>query len=62
MIDCHIHVFQQQWDNEQFQRRLNDAGIDEGFVISLPPNTFQGLLNGLQITDQERLENLLKKF
>jgi predicted TIM-barrel fold metal-dependent hydrolase len=60
MIDCHIHVFQQQWDNEQFQRRLNDAGIDEGFVISLPPNTFQGLLNGLQITDQERLENLLK--
>lgn len=57
ILDGHIHLLNDTEGREDFQRKLRNAGIDGGIVISLPPSVFSGLAPSAP--PLERIHNVL---
>jgi len=56
VLDGHIHILEKTENREEFLQRLQQAGIEGGIILSLPPTSFQQL--GQTGLASERLENL----
>jgi hypothetical protein len=56
ILDGHIHILDGKKDRRDFIRRLAQAGIQGGLVISLPPPSFPWV--AARASAQERLDNL----
>lgn len=57
ILDGHIHIRDGVENRGEFLRRLEDAGIEGGIVISLPPPAFPGVAHSAPPV--ERMDNLL---
>ena len=56
ILDGHIHIKKGQVDPTEFARRLAEAGVDGGILISYPPKAFPYLSDSGP--PQERLDNV----
>ena len=56
ILDGHIHIKKGQVDRDEFARRLAEAGVDGGILISYPPKAFPYLSDSAP--PQERLDNV----
>lgn len=57
VLDCHIHILDPRRNYGTFRKRLQEAGMDGGVVISLPPACFPEL--AVPQPPAARLDNLL---
>jgi len=57
MLDCHIHVRDRKGSREEFERKLGEAGVGGGILISLPPPSYLPWAEG--VSHRERLDNVL---
>ncbi len=57
ILDGHIHIDGGPEDREDFVRRLHEAGVDGGILLSPAPACFAGALH--TASPQERLEKVL---
>ena len=60
ILDCHIHIMDQQKDRKEFTDRIRSAGIAGGVLFSMPPASFTrvGKKFGQPHTTSERLDDL----
>ena len=57
VLDCHIHIREQELDLERLSAQFKEAGVNGGIIISLPPEHFHGIFK--KGSPQQRLEQVL---
>lgn len=56
VLDCHIHIDEGAVNCKDLIKRMKDAGIDGGILLSIPPDSFGS--NSRNYLAGERLDNL----
>ncbi|MFC1479769.1 amidohydrolase family protein [Planctomycetota bacterium] len=57
ILDCHIHIREQNLDTEKFLSGIKQAEVDGGIIISLPPEHFHGTFE--KGSPKQRLEHVI---